>query len=114
MTGNQNHALDKVLLGGVESAIDALSPEELECLHRIVKMGFRFAPVRVENSDALAYLKQGVSDEVKAPCAQLGDQMIDYLDRHMQRIEDGLRTWISVQIALRLREHGTEPHRRAG
>ena len=104
--------LDRILLGGVESAIDALTRDELEALHRIVKMGFRFAPVKIETSEALNFLKESVSDGLKNSCADLGDHMIDYLDRHMQRIEDGLRTWISVQIALRLRQFGADDRRR--
>ena len=105
--------LDRILLSGVEAAIGALSRDELEALHRIVKLGFRFAPVSIENSEALNYLKQAVSDDVRGPCTELGEHMVDYLDRHMQRIEDGLKTWISVQIALRLRDMGADGQRGA-
>ena len=98
-------AEDRLLLTGVESSLAALSPEELSSLRRVLSMGIRIAPIQVDASDAIATLREnvgrnGTNDVVET----LASQMINYLDRSMQRIENGLRTWMGVQVSLRLRE----------
>ena len=105
---------DRILLSGVEASLADLTTEELSSLRRVLSMGLRIAPLSTENSDAIAVLRRNVGKDGKDSVERLALQIIDYLDRGVQRLEFGLRTWMGVQVSLRLREHMAQVPPREG
>jgi len=109
-----HNTTDRILLAGVESTLSELSPEELSSLRRVLSMSLRFAPTEFDRSEGLHVLRENVGRAAhKESVEKLASLVIEYLDRSIRRIESGLRTWLGVQVGLKLREleSGNEPER---
>jgi hypothetical protein len=104
-----SNSTDRILLTGVENSLTELTPEELSSLRRVLNMSLRFAATELDRSEGLNVLRENVgraqhNDRVE----KLASLVVEYLDRSIRRIESGLRTWLGVQVSLRLRELESE------
>lgn len=67
-------------------------------------MNIRIAPVDFDRSEAVRVLRTNVAGaDAKDSVETLISQMTEYLERSLIRLEGGLRTWLGVQVNLRLR-----------
>ena len=106
---------DRILLSGVKAALTGLTVEELTSLRRFLSLSVRMVPVPVKRDEAMSFLTENAEKgetEAGEPDTDAVDQLvstlIDYLDRSLERVENGLRTWLGIQVSMRLRELESE------